>query len=185
MDTLNTSIRARCAFRFAFRYGRCVGCGGVPVRKGHREGVVLQYMQMGVGWGEWASQVEHSSRGEQGCMWACTSIRVRSADRIAVRVRYGGVMVRHGHGRGCLGLPWSACRWGWGGVSGQFKWSIQVQEIGVGCIDGYTVYVHSCALRSSNCGSLWFVCGMWWCDGTPWPYGRGGLAVHANGGGVG
>ena len=30
-------------------------------------GVALECMQMGVGWGEWANQVEHSSRGEQGC----------------------------------------------------------------------------------------------------------------------
>eukprot|EP00966_Prymnesium_polylepis_P139529 3224073-Prymnesium_polylepis.1 len=38
------------------------------------EGVALQCMQMGEGWGEWASQVEHSSTEEQGCMWECTSI---------------------------------------------------------------------------------------------------------------
>ena len=93
-----------CVPQFELRFVMVrVGYGGVMVCHGH-EGVALEYMQMGMGWGEWASQVEHSSRGEQGCMWACTSIRVRSADRIAVRVRYGGVTVRHGHGRGCLGV---------------------------------------------------------------------------------
>ena len=59
------------------------------------------------GWGgmsgpvKWSTQVEES---KADCMWACTSIRARSAVRIAVRVRYGGVTVRHGHGRGCLGV---------------------------------------------------------------------------------
>ena len=68
------------------------------------EGGALECMQMGVGWGKWASQVEHSSTEELGCMWECTSICARSAVRIAVRVRYGGVMVCHGHGRGGLGV---------------------------------------------------------------------------------
>jgi hypothetical protein len=68
------------------------------------EGVALQCMQVGMGWGEWASQVEHSSTREQGCMWVCTSIRARSAVRIAVRVQYGGVMVHHGLGRDGLGV---------------------------------------------------------------------------------
>ena len=66
------------------------------------EGLALECMQMGVGWGEWTCQVEHSSRGEQGCMWVCTSICARSAVRIAVCVQYGGVTVHHGHGRGGL-----------------------------------------------------------------------------------
>ena len=57
------------------------------------EGLALECMQMGVGWGEWTCQVEHSSTEEQGCMWVCTSICARSAVRIAVRMRYGGVMV--------------------------------------------------------------------------------------------
>ena len=66
------------------------------------EGLALECMQMGVGWGEWTCQVEHSSTEEQGCMWVCTSICARSAVRIAVRMRYGGVMVCHDHGRGDL-----------------------------------------------------------------------------------
>ena len=40
------------------------------------EGLALECMQMGVGWGEWTCQVEHSSRGEQGCMWECTYLFV-------------------------------------------------------------------------------------------------------------
>jgi hypothetical protein len=68
------------------------------------EGVALECMQMGVGWGEWASQVKHSSTEEQGCMWEYISICVRSAVRIAVHVQYGSVTVHHGHGRGNLGV---------------------------------------------------------------------------------
>ena len=38
-----------------------------------------------------------------GCIEGA-SIRARSAVRIAVRVRYGGEVVRHGHGKGGLGV---------------------------------------------------------------------------------
>ena len=98
-----TSICEHSVVRIAVR----VRYGGVRVRHGHgiaMDKMVLEFMQMGVGWGEWASQVEHSSRGEQGCMWVCTSICARSAVRIPVCVRYGGVMGCHGHGRGGLGV---------------------------------------------------------------------------------
>ena len=69
-------------------------------------------MQVGMGWGEWASQVEHSSTREQGkskavCAYAHPFVRVPqfgTGVRITVRVRYGGVMVCHGHGRGGLGV---------------------------------------------------------------------------------
>ena len=37
-------------------------------------------------------------------MSVCTSIRARSAVRIALLVRYGGEVVRHGHGKGGLGV---------------------------------------------------------------------------------
>jgi hypothetical protein len=40
------------------------------------EGVALECMQVGMGWGEWTSQVEHSSRGEQSCM--CETYEERS-----------------------------------------------------------------------------------------------------------
>jgi hypothetical protein len=59
---------------------------------------------MGVGWGEWASQVEHSSTEEQGCMWECTSICARSAVRIAVCVRYCGMMVHNGRAMAMEGV---------------------------------------------------------------------------------
>jgi hypothetical protein len=68
-----------CVPQFELRFVMVrVGYGGVMVCHGH-EGVALEYMQMGMGWVEWASQVEHSSRGEQSCMWACTHpfVRVR------------------------------------------------------------------------------------------------------------
>jgi len=66
LDAGQCPICARSAVRIAV----CVRYGGVMVRHGHgiaMEEMALECMQMGVGWGEWASQVEHSSRGEQGC----------------------------------------------------------------------------------------------------------------------
>ena len=70
------------------------GRGGLGVHAGGDGGGVSGPVK-------WSTQVEES---KADCMWACTSIRARSAVRIAVRVRYGGVTVRHGHGRGCLGV---------------------------------------------------------------------------------
>ena len=37
------------------------------------ERVALECMQVEMGWGEWAGQVEHSSRGEQG--WVALRVR--------------------------------------------------------------------------------------------------------------
>ena len=62
LDAGQCPICARSAVRIAVRvrYGGVTGCHG------HGRGGLGVHAD-GVGWGEWASQVEHSSRGEQGC----------------------------------------------------------------------------------------------------------------------
>ena len=146
------------------------------------EGVAVQCMHMGMGWGEWASQVEHSSTREQGCMCVCTSIRACSAVRNGSS-NYGSRAIWRSDGVPWpwKGWPWSACTWRWGGVSGQIKWSTQVQEIRVGCMDGYTLYASIRARSTVRIAVRVQYGGVMVCHG----HGGGGRAVHAHGDGVG
>ena len=113
------------------------------------------------GWGglslkvKCASQVEHSSTKEQGCMWVCTSICARP------QFECGSCAIWRSDGvpwpwKGGL---WRACTWRWGGVSGQVKWSTQVQESKADCM--WYVLVECMSIRVCDPQfELRFVCDM-------------------------